>query len=155
MLDRPFRAEIGPYWLLLPEGTKISAGVSEPTSGAYQIASTMWTVSLRRFQIFIHLDPIHDLDRLKWHIDHVTKSEVVTPSPTVNGVPGVTHGDYGPPRTWIDWWFKKGDTMICLCLQSKSFPCTKPTEEEIAEHNAIMHSLKYCRDFSFEPPPLP
>jgi hypothetical protein len=73
----------------------------------------------------------------------------------MNGIAGVTHGDYGPPRTWIDWRFKKGDTMICLRLQSKSFPFTEPNEAEIAEHRAIIESIKYCRDFPSELAPLP
>jgi hypothetical protein len=152
MLDRPFRAQIGPYWILLPGGAKMSAEVKEPTFGAYQTALTNWVVLLGRFRLFIHLDPITDLGGLKSIIDLTTKGDVTTLSITVNGVSGVTHGDYGPPRTWIDWWFKKGDTMICLCLQSKSFPFTKPSEAEIAEHNAIVGSLKYCRDFPELPP---
>jgi len=154
MLDRPFRAEIGPYWILLPGGAKMSAVVKEPTLGAYQTALTKWVVLLGRFQLFIHLDPIKDLGELKSFIDSTTKSDVTTPSITVNGVPGVMHGDYGAPRTWIDWWFKKGDTMICLCLQSTSFPFSKPSEAEIAEHNEIVGSLKYCHDFPSELPPL-
>lgn len=144
---------MGPYCLLLPGAATISADVTRPTPGAYQMALTKWVVLLGRFQFFIHLDPINDLAGLKAFIDNTTKSDVTTPSVTVNGVPGVRHGDYGPPRTWMDWWFKKGDTMICLCLQSKAFPFTKPSEAEIAEHNAIVGSLKYCRDFPSDLPP--
>jgi len=99
---------MGPYWMLLPGGAKMSADVEEPTLGAYQTALTKWVVLLGRFQLFIHLDPIKDLGGLKSIIDLTTKSDVTTPSITVNGVSGVMHGDYGPPRTWIDWWFKKG-----------------------------------------------
>ena len=80
---------------------------------------------------------------------------MVTPSIQVSEIEGVTYGDYGPPRTWIDWWFKKGDTMICFCLQSKSFPFTEPSEAEIAEHRTIIESIRYCRDFPSELPPRP
>lgn len=80
---------------------------------------------------------------------------MTTPSVTINGIPGVTHGDYGPPRTWIDWWFKKGDVMICLNLQSVKFPYTEPTQSEKDEHKAIIASLKYCRDFPSDMPPAP
>jgi hypothetical protein len=155
MQDRPFRFELGPYRLTLPAGADVLARVTGPAPDAYQIASTDWIISLGRFQIFIHLDPLKDLDGLKSFIDYSTKSNVTTPPITVNGVPGVTHGNYGPPRTWIDWWFKKGDTMICLCLQSKSFPFANPTEAEITEHNTVVGSLKYCRDFPSELPPVP
>ena len=155
MLERPFRFEIGPYWILLPWHATVSAAVTAPVPGAYQMALANWVVTSGRFQILIHLDAIHDLDGLKSFIDYTTKSNVITPSVTVNGVPGVTHGDYGPLRTWIDWWFKKGDVMICLCLQSVSFPLTQPNAGELAEHQAIIDSLKYCRDFPSELPPVP
>jgi hypothetical protein len=124
MLDRPYRVEIGPYWINLP-----------------------------RSSLFIHLDAINDLSDLKVFIDHSTKSNVTTLTVTVNGISGVKQGGYGPPRTWIDWWFRKGDTMICLCLQSKAFPVTEPSEDEIVEHGAIIESLRYCRDFPSEIPP--
>ena len=153
MLDCPFRVEIGPYWISLPESAKISVEVTGPEPGAYQIALTKWVVLLGRFHFLIHLDPIKDLGGLKSFIDYSTKSDVITPPVTVNGVPGVMHGDYGPPRTWIDWWFKKGDTMICLSLQSTAFPFTEPTKAEVSQHNAIVGSLKYCRDFPSELPP--
>jgi hypothetical protein len=153
--DRHFRFEIGPYWLSLPADARISAEVTEPGPGTAQMAFTTWIVSLGRFQLFINLSAVHDLTDLKVFIDSTTKSNVVTPSIVVNGIPGVTHGGYGPARTWIDWWFKKGDTTICLCLQSKMFPVTEPTQAEIAEHDAVVRSLKYCRDFPGEKPPGP
>ena len=154
-LDNPFRVTIGSYYLLLPKSADISAKVTQPAPDAYQRAFTNWVIRLGRFQLFIHLDPLHDLSELKSSIDCMTKGNVTTPSITVNDVQGVTHGNYGPPRTWIDWWFKKGDVMICLCLQSVDFPFTKPTPAEIAEHKAIVESLKYCRDFPSELPPTP
>jgi hypothetical protein len=147
---QPFRFEIGPYWVLLPNSADISADVRKPSRDTYQVASTHWIVSLGRFNLFVHLDPLNQLTELKSSIDYSTKSDVITPSISINGVPGVTHGSYGPPRTWIDWWFKKGDTMICLCLQSKAFPMQLPDEDEVAEHRAIVNSIKYCRDFPDE-----
>ena len=154
MLECPFRLTIGPYWILLPGSASISAEIRMPTTDSYQIASTHWVVFLGRFRLGIHLDPMNNPDHLTSFIDQVTKGDADTPSISVNAIPGVTHGGYGPPRTWIDWWFKKGDTMICLCLQSKSFPVTEPTQAEVEEHNAIISSIKYCRDFPTELPPL-
>ena len=153
MLDCPFRVTIGAYWILLPGHAHISAEIAKPSPGAYQSSFTNWVVSLGRFRLGIHLDPIHGLDHLKSFIDYSTKQNVTPHEFTVNGVFGVTHGGYEPPRTRIDWWFKKGDIMICLCLQSLAFPLTKPTEAEIAEHQAIIGSIKYCRDFPSDLPP--
>ena len=148
-----FRFEIGPYWIQLPLHADITASVKKPPSGAHQIAWTTWVVSLGRFQLFIYLDPNSGFSDLKSFIDQTTKSDVITSPIGVNNIPGVMHGDYSPPRTWIDWWFKKGDTMICLCLQSKQFPFIEPTPEEVAEHNSIVNSIKYCPDFPGERPP--
>jgi hypothetical protein len=84
---------------------------------------------------------------LKRFIDNSTKSDVTTLPISVNGISGVTYGGYSSPVTWIDWWFKRGDTMICLNLQGTSFPFKEqPTKAEVAEHQAIVGSLVYCRD---------
>ena len=107
MLDRPYRFQVGPYWLLLPRTASVTADVSHPKPGSYRTAWTNWTVALGRFRLFLHLDPLHDLDGLKAFIDQQTRGNVTPTSVSVNGVLGVTHGDYGPARTWIDWWFKK------------------------------------------------
>ena len=105
---------------------------------------TDWVVLIGRFRLSIHLDPINDLGDLKGLIDYSTKSDVTTNAISVNGIEGVTYGSYASPVTWIDWWFKSGDTMICLNLQGALFPFKEhPTEEEVAEHQAIVGSLKY------------
>jgi len=151
--QRQFRAQIGPYWLLLPKQARISANVEGPPEVGYLSATTRWEVLLDRFRLFIHLDPIHELEGLKKFIDSCTKGNVTTRSIVVNDVPGVTFGDYAPPVTWIDWWFKKGDTMICLNLQALSDRTTQPSPTEIEEHKAIIGSLKFCRDYPSELPP--
>jgi hypothetical protein len=152
MLDRPFHVQIGPYWLSLPEGTQISCDVKKPASGAYRIVHTHWVALIGRFRLGIHLDPINDLQELKRFIDYSTKSDVTTPQVCINGVDGVMHGSYASPATWIDWWFKKGDTMICLNLQGASFPFKEnPTEAEVTQHEEIIGSLMYCRDTPLGP----
>jgi hypothetical protein len=139
---------------MLPGSAVISAQVHGPATDprAYRFAHTSWRIDLGRFQLLVHLST-QELSGLKSGIDWQTKSDVVTPPITVNDLFGVTHGGYGQPRTWIDWWFKKGDITLCLCLQSNAFPVTVPTEAEIAEHAAIIASIKYSRDFPNEPPP--
>ena len=154
MLERPFRLEIGPYRILLPGRATVTAEVKRTPPQADQIASTLWRVMLDRFQLLIHLDPVLGLGGLKSFIDYTTRSEVVTPSINVNGVPGVTHGGYGPPHTWIDWWFKKGDVMICLCLQDADLSSgAAATGSERAEHRLIIESLTHAADAPDTPPP--
>jgi hypothetical protein len=148
------RVELGPYWLTVPISADVSAQVSRPSPspGSYKIALTHWTIQLGRYQFLVHLST-KELGELKSFIDYTTKSDAITRSINVNGVQGVTHGEYGPSRTWIDWWFKKGDVALCLCLQSKALPVTSPTEAEIAEHKAMIASIKYSKDFPRELPP--
>ena len=155
MSKDPFRFEIGPYWLTAPGSASLKAEVRGPIRGAYQVSSTNWTLTLDRFQIFLHLDPLHELTHLKQFNLLTTKRNIEPKNISVNGVLGVTHGDYGPARTWIDWWFKKGDVMLCACLQSVAFPRCDPSDEERRQHTEIIGSLRYCRDFPNEMPPHP
>ena len=133
----------------------MAANVNGPTPGAYQMASTNWIVRLGRFCLLLHLDAQHELGDLKTFIDQQTRGNVAPTPLEVNGISGVTYGDYGPRRTWVDWWFKKGDVMLCICLQSIEFPRAEPDYDERAEHTAIIQSLTYSRDFPTEYPPLP
>lgn len=143
--DSPtFGFEIGPYWIQLPAGAEIDANVIRRSETSYEIAWTDWMISLERFQFFVHLDPRLKLSDLRRLIEQTTKSGTGITTIGVNGIPGVTHGDYGPPRTWIDWWLKKGDVMLCLCLQSRTFPFTEPSPEEKAEHAAIIDSIRFA-----------
>jgi hypothetical protein len=151
----PFRTDIGPYSIMLPGSATLGAEAHRAPPEAYQIANTRWIVGLGRFQMFVHLDARHELGGLKEFIDYQTRGDVVVDQQVVNDIPGVRHGSYGPPRTRIDWWFKKGDTMICLCLQSVSFPVTAPSVDERAEHREVIGSLKFIPDFPLEAPPVP
>lgn len=143
---QPFRADIGPYSILLPGSATLDAKANRPPPEAYQRALTQWIVGLGRFQIFVHLDAKYELGGLKEFIEWQTRGDTFVKQLTVNGILGVRHGSYGPLRTWIDWWFKKGDTMICLCLQSVSFPVTEPSDDERAEHQQVIESLKFIPD---------
>jgi hypothetical protein len=35
---------------------------------------------------------------------------------------GKTHGSYSDEFTWIDWWLKKGNCLICFNLQGPGIP---------------------------------
>jgi hypothetical protein len=154
MKEAPFRFVVGPYWITFPGEATVLADVTGPVPGGYQVAVTKWIITLGRFRFFIHLNANEGIDGLKAFIENTTRCDVVTLSTAVNGIAGATHGAYGPPRTWIDWWFKKGDIMICLCLQSVAFPVTQPTTAELAVHREIINSLKYGPDFPTELPPM-
>ncbi len=140
LLADPVRLEVGPYRISLPSDATVTATLTMTVAGPSRVCFTRWTVRLGRFQLLVQLN-VADLEALKDQIDFVAKSDVVTPRLEVNGIPGVTHGDYGPPRTWIDWWFKGGDTTLCLCLQSADYPMTEPTPEEVELHRAIIGSV--------------
>ena len=147
MPDDPFIAQIGPYRISLPGHAQLSADLSAVVPGGYRIVHTHWVAIIGRFRLGIYLDPVNDPGDLKTHIDSTTKSFVTTLPVSVHGIAGVTYGDYNSPVTWIDWWFKRGDTMICLNLQGAAFPfLEQPTKAEVAEHAAIIGSLMYCRD---------
>jgi hypothetical protein len=143
---KTFRFEIGPYCIRLPTHAEITANVIRPHAPAYETAWTDWIISLKRFQFFVHLDSRLRLSDLKPLIQQQTKTDPDVSTVGIGGLLGVTHGDYGPPRTWIDWWFKRGDVMICLCLQSKAMPFTEPLPEEMAEHSTIINSIQYAPD---------
>ncbi|HWY61616.1 MAG TPA: hypothetical protein VNW15_06920 [Rhizomicrobium sp.] len=131
---------LGPYQIRLPGHAHVAADVIMPSQEGFGRGFTRWTFGLNRFQIFIHLSG-EDLSKLKEFIDYTTKSDVIVRQIQINGIAGVMYGNYGPPRTWIDWWFKNGNTTICLCLQSTSFPFTQPTQAEIDEHDVIIGSI--------------
>lgn len=143
MLDRPFQAQIGSYLLRLPGNAELSCGIDKPSEG-WAVVHTHWVAQIGRFRLGIHLDPSGDLSDLKKFIDHSTKSNVNTRRISVNGIDGVLYGSYASPVTRIDWWFKKGDIMICLNLQGTPFPFIEhPTEAEVTEHQSIVDSLRY------------
>jgi hypothetical protein len=139
-MKKPFWFGFGPYQIKLPDYARVTADVQMPSQEGFGCGFTHWTIGLGRFKIFVRLSG-ERLSKLKEFIDHTTKSDVTTQQIEINGISGVTHGSYLPPRTWIDWWFRNGNTTLSLCLQSTSFPFTEPTEAEIDEHAAIIRSI--------------
>jgi hypothetical protein len=64
----------------------------------------------------------------------------VDPKPVeINGIRGVTYGEYNNKRSWIDWWLKTGELMICINLQSYSLA----TEADKNLHQKVINSLRY------------
>jgi hypothetical protein len=152
----PFWLLLGPYYLVLPGYAAVAARIRGPFPGTDPLAArTYWEVTLGRFQLLIYLDPVLGPDNLKGFIDFSTRDSVVTPPVAINGIAGVSYGSYAPPVTSLEWWLKKGDTMICILLSSPSDPAAAPTDAERAEHAAIIASLTYQADDSYFQRPGP
>jgi len=134
------KLQFGIFLLELPHCAEITAEVIKPPQPDFGLGYTYWTVDLRRFRLRIGLST-HRLSTLKEFIDGQTKGNVEVEPMTVNGLAGVSYGDYSPPRTWRDIWFRKDGLTITLNLQSTIFPFTEPTKEEIEEHERIIHSI--------------
>jgi len=49
------------------------------------------------------------------------------------------YGDYSEQMTWIDWWIKKDDCMICLNIQGIGMP-SQGVKDDISN---ILNSLEY------------
>lgn len=135
---------IGGYRLTLPENSHVDVEITDRVSDlSEQVLYTYWKINLGKFYFSIHLSPNSELSGLKNFIDFTTKQNVFVKDIVVNNIPGVTHGGYDEPRTWIDWWFRKNDITLCLNLQSKKFPHTVPKENDILLHENIINSLQY------------
>jgi hypothetical protein len=58
---------------------------------------------------------------------------------TINNCCGKMYGDYSEQMTWIDWWIKKDDCMICLNIQGIGMP-SQGVKDDISN---ILNSLEY------------
>lgn len=56
-----------------------------------------------------------------------------------NGVKGKQHGNYSEEMTWVDWWLKEGDCMICLNIQGLGMPSDEAKEDVLK----MLNSLEY------------
>jgi len=128
------KLEIGPYSLLVPNHLSLEVEVKHFANRAV----TFWKIVDSRFYF-----SGTRLDGLESFIAYTTKQEVIVESICVNNIEGVKYGTYEMPRTWIDWWFKKGDSTICIQLQSIKFPHTHPNVDEKNVYAAIINSINY------------
>jgi len=138
---------VGPCYLVVPGLAVGAARAAGPIPGTDPLGvHTHQQVTIGRIQLLIHLDSVLDPDDLKASIASMTRENAVTPSTTVHGIPGVSYGSCQPAKTQIDWWLKKGDTMICIALLSRSGPVTVPTPEDRDAHAGVIASLTYIAD---------
>lgn len=57
----------------------------------------------------------------------------------INGIEGKMEGGYSSKMSWIDWWFKKGDCLICFNFQGMG----EPSEEIKQDVQTILESMRY------------
>jgi hypothetical protein len=61
---------------------------------------------------------------------------------TINHCYGKMYGDYSEQMTWIDWWIKRGDCMICLNIQGIGMP-SQAVKDDVSN---ILNSLEYIEE---------
>jgi hypothetical protein len=126
------KLSIDPYSIELPPEAVATVSLGQSNT-------THWQIALGRFQFLIHLESQQGPKELADFILSCTKQRVEPRAVHVNGISGVTYGAYEVPRSWIDWWFKKNDVMICINLQGYA----DATANERALHSSIIESLRY------------
>lgn len=57
----------------------------------------------------------------------------------INNYKGKMYGDYSDEFTWIDWWIKEGDCMICFNIQGLG----EPSEVNKSDILEIFKRLRY------------
>lgn len=125
------KLNIGPYELIIPEDAKIS---QIPHAG-----TTVYDIQWGIFHFFCHIDPNqNNPDYLGTFILGCTKQEVILEDVEINGIHGKRYGAYSKVRTWIDWYMKKGDSMICINLQGYGMP----NEREKKQLEETINSLR-------------
>jgi hypothetical protein len=72
-------------------------------------------------------------------IQSQTRSLPVLKDVEFNGVKGKQHGAYSKEMSWIDWWLKKGDCMICLNVQGMGMPADEIKDDVLN----ILNGLEY------------
>ena len=130
---------IGTYAFLIPPGTEVVAKAVIRPIDDFGTGETVWTFQFGDFAFYIRLDPTDPPEELARFIRSATKKAVDLRPVEINGIKGMSYGDYHEGRSWIDWWLKKGELMICINLQGWK----APTGAEREVHAAVLGSLQY------------
>ena len=139
---------IGCYSIDLPRSATIASEVGIPPTDRIGWGFVYVVAKVGRYRFSFHLDPCQVPSDLARFILSTTKQSVALQAVQFNGVPGVCYGSYNPQRTWFDWWLKKGDSMLCINLQTDITPngAPLPTDEELFDHRHIIESVRYIPD---------
>jgi hypothetical protein len=133
---------LGTYQIWLPPDATVNAKVLIPPVEGVGKADTVWEMHVGNYTLFIHMDCNREPEDLGEFILSSTKHRPTLKSIEINGIHGVTHGTYYDDykkRSWIDFWLKKGELLLCINLQSY----TPPTESDKDLHQKILNSIQY------------
>jgi hypothetical protein len=103
--------------------------------GCYSYEVKMGTHSFIFFTETDNRKPEDLADYLELEIRHLPPLKDIT----INDCYGKMYGDYSEQMTWIDWWIKKDDCMICFNLQGIGMP-SRITKDDVSD---ILNSLEY------------
>lgn len=142
------KLHVGSYLLELPRSAKVSADVAIPPTDVVGEGGLLLVALLGKFRFSFHVSPRGEPQGLADFILSCTKRRVNVVPVVINSIPGVTYGGYDPQRTWIDWWLKKGDGMLCINLQTDvSVDGTSPpSKDELDAHSQVINSVRYIPD---------
>ena len=96
-------------------------------------------VRMGEYQFLFHTQGHGDPEDLGEWIESQSRSKPNLRDFAVGDCLGKTYGDYSEDFTWIDWWLKKGDCMICLNLQGRGTPALEIRKDV----EAILQSIRY------------
>src|SRR5262245_48099103 len=131
---------IGAYVFELPPSTEVKVKVAIPPVDNFGEPSTSWQFLFGAFSFFVHLEASNAPSGLRDFILGCTKQYVDLTPVEINEITGFKYGDYDRQRSWIDWWMKKGDLMICINLQGDGLPSDSQRET----HRRVIESLTYA-----------
>jgi hypothetical protein len=142
------KMQIGSYALNLPRSASVSADVDIPPTDVVGEGGLHLVALLGRYRFSFHISPREEPKYLADFILSCSKQRVTLEPVVVNGIHGVTHGGYNTQRTWIDWWLKKGDSMLCINLQTEITVAgaPAPSDDELEAHRQVINSVRYIPD---------
>jgi hypothetical protein len=94
--------------------------------------------------IFSFITQITDREpeELKEFIESGTKHSVSLKDICIKDFKVKTYGDYSDVMSWIDWWIKKGNCMICFNFQGLGMP-SQVIKDDVRD---ILNSLEYIEE---------
>jgi hypothetical protein len=114
-----------------------SSDLSEQ-KGVYSYNVKMGTHSFIFFTEIDNRKPEDLADYLELQIEQLPLVKDIT----INHCYGKMYGDYSEQMTWIEWWIKRGDCMICFNIQGIGMP-PQAVKDDVSN---ILNSLEYIEE---------
>lgn len=138
-----FTVELAWFEFDLPDHATVEATVASPNPlFPDNRVTTRWTAALERFQLGFQLSATQDLTHISRAAFESNEPGLAAKPFNQNGIPGLKFGAYDRTRTRIDWSFHLQGLSLMLDLTASGYARTIPTEEERAEHEAIIASVR-------------